>query len=431
MLRKRVWIPAVGVIVVGALVVGNLVQRKPRGREVEVEALTRRSLENWVRAPGIVEPVTAVDISSNVTGRVARIHVHEGQSVKQGDLLLTLDDTRLRSTVDQYGAMLRAAQSQIVLSEAQDELARQILSRREDLFTGGLLSSEELESARVEARVRAAQVIAQREELERLRAALEEARRNLQETQFYAPIAGVVTALNLEEGENVIIGTMNSPGTVILTLADLARMEVEARVSESDLVLVRPSQRARVLVDAMPDSTLEGTVTSVGESGARSSRDEGAEFEVHVGLLAGPAWLKTGMSADVEILVAQADSVPSIPIQALVARSEETVREWEQTAATGRKARVKKAEPERDEPVADEPERGQPKLVEGVFAVRDGLAHFVRVESGVRGESWLQVTCSLEPGAMIVSGPYRVLRHLEDGQAVKTRAQSADEERAR
>jgi len=431
MVRKRVWLPLLAGLIVVIVVVVSLLGRRSTAKEIESEPVARRSLETWVRAPGTARPLVSVDISSNVTGRVDHLYVREGDAVRKGDLLLTVDDTRFRSAVEQYEAMLRAAESQAALQEAQRDRAAQVLTRRRELHAQGLLSIEELEDAQVEGRVAEAQVKAQAEEIERLRAALAETRRDLEETRFHAPMDGIVTALNLEEGENVVIGTMNAPGTVILTLADRSGMEVEANVSESDVVLVRPGQRVRVEVDAAPDSLLEGEVTAVGESGDRLSRDEGSEFEVRARILSPPDWLKTGMSADVEILVAQADSVPCMPIQALVARTEETVRQWSEAAARGKlpEDEVKSERADEDPNAAAGGEPRRQKLVEGAFVVRDGRARFVPIETGIRGESWIEIASGLDPGTEIVTGPFRILRHLKDGEAIKAKEGARAERR--
>jgi HlyD family secretion protein len=428
MRRKRVWIPILIGLVALALIGANLSRHQTDAKAVETEQATRRSVEAWVRAPGVIQPQVSVDISSNVMGRVDRLYVREGGLVRRGEMLLTLDDARYRSAVAQAEAMLQAAEAQGVLQEAEQQQATQVLARRRDLFKGGLLSDEAMEQAEVDVRVRNAQVEAQKKEVEGLRAALAEARRNLEETHFAAPIDGIVTALNLEEGENVVIGTMNAPGTVILTVADRGGMEVEAQVSESDVVRVRPGQRVRVEVDAAPDSVLDGEVTEIGESGDRGGREEGADFEVHARVASPPAWLKTGMSADVEILVAQADSTLCVPIQALVARTEETVRAWAEQAARGPKAAKAKPVPRREADAAtDDGEPRRQKLVEGVFCVRDGIARFQKVSTGVRGEAWIALEEGLEPGTEIVVGPFRILRHLKDGERVKGKPRTTAE----
>ena len=437
MRRKRVWIPLAVLVILGLLIVGNLVGKGGRGIQADAEPIERRSIESWVRAPGLIQPIVSVDISSNVTGRVVQLYVEEGQRVERGDLLLVLDDTRYQSAVDQYEALLSAARSQLLLAEAQRDLAAQVLARREDLHARGLLSSEELETARVDLRVKEATVAAQGDEIARQEAALAESRRDLEETHFTAPIGGVITSLNLEEGENVLIGTMNNPGTVVLTIADLSRMEVEARINESDVVLVSPGQPVRIEVDAKRRTPLVGVVTTVGESGTRSSRDEGAEFQVNVTITEPPAWLRPGMSADVEILVATAEDVLTVPIQALVARTESTVSRWER-GETGGDGEGRDDGRDRDDGEGRDDGRdrddGQEseaeatvtggdrsELVPGVFVLEEDEAGFRRIETGVRGESYVEVLSGVEEGETVLSGPYRVLRRLRHGEVVQVR----------
>ncbi len=425
MRRKQVWIPLAALALLAALILANLVGKRSDAAQVDVEGVERRSLERWVRAPGLVQPILSVDISSNVSGRVDRLLVREGQSVAKGDPLLVLDDTRYRSAVAQYEALLSAARSQLLLAEAQQELAAQVLTRREDLYARGLLSIEELEAARVDLRVHDAGVASRRDEIARQQAALDESRRDLEETRFTAPMNGVVTALNIEEGENVLIGTMNNPGTVVLTIADLARMEVKARVNESDVVLVEPGQRVRIEVDALRDQPLDGLVTTVGESGTRSSRDEGAEFEVHVTISEPPAWLRPGMSADVEILTATAEDVLSVPIQSLVARAQETVQRWEAGEEEG-DAQDQLAEASGEgRPGRTAAGPGRSDLVPGVFVMEEGKALFRRIKTGVRGETYVEAGTGVSEDDVVISGPYRILRRLGQGEAVRPRPEQA------
>jgi HlyD family secretion protein len=422
--RKKIIIPVLVVVVLGLIIAGNLFGNQSEGKKVKLGDVSCRSLETWVRAPGRIQPVVSVDMSSNVTGRVVELNIEEGDRVHKGQLLLALDETRYRSAVAQYEAMVRAAESQLVLAEARLDLANQVLARRQSLSDGGLLSSEELESALVDVRINIATVNAQGAEIARLEAAVEENRRDLEETHFLAPMDGVVTALNLEVGENVMIGTMNNAGTVILTISDLTQMEVEARVNESDVILLSPGNSVKIDVDAMPDTTLTGAVTTVGESGSRLSRDEGAEFEIHIKISDPPRWLRPGMSADVEIQVAAADSVITVPIQALVARDEVTVQKWEdrreRREAGDLAGETDDSEDESDESDSEDiiEDRKGTTLITGIFVVDETRACFKRVELGVRGETFIQVVSGLTAEDEIIKGPYKVLRRLNDHDKV-------------
>ncbi len=413
--RKVVLIGAGALALVVFFVAANLKPKtSSRGPEVKIEPVATRKIESWVRAPGKVQPVSKVQVSSNVMGRVAEVAVKEGQRVRRGDLLLRLDDERYRSLVHQYRAQIESGEAQTTLAEAEQREAQQNLGRTEKLAAQGLASDQDLVGARTRAEVAAARVKAAREDVRRARAALEQGEKDLRETIFVAPMDGVVTALNIEAGENVITGTMNNPGTVILTLADLSAMEVVADVDETDVVRVATGQRTRVTVDAFPDTTIEGIVTRVGQSGRGTGGDSGVaqeatNFEVAVLLADPPADLRPGMNADVEILTGSREDALAVPLQALTARPPSVTARWE-AKREGRKA----TEAETDTTGA----RAR-NLVEGVFLYEDGKARFVPVSLGLRGETHVEVRGELAAGGNLIIGPYKVVRGLADQDHVR------------
>lgn len=407
---KRILVIGAAVIVVGAVVIGNLKHKSSgKGTPVRTEDVATRKVEAWVRAPGKVQPVTKVQVSSNVMGRVVELAVREGQHVKSGDLLLRLDDERYRSLVQQYRASILSAEANQKLAEAQAREAKQNRDRREALATQKLASDQELEAARTADEVASARAASAAEDVRRARAALAQAEKDLRETVFIAPMDGTVTALNVEVGENVLTGTMNNPGTVILTLSDLASMEVLADVDETDVVEVAPGQRARVLVDAVPDTSFEGTVTRVGQSGRglTGQTQEATNFEVAVLLKEPPVELRPGMNADVEIQTGLLDSVLAIPLQALTARPPNVVERW----------KAKRAGRELTE--ADTSGTNTRNLVEGVFVENGGKARFVPVSLGLRSETHVEVRGALSVGDRLITGPYRTLRKLADDELVR------------
>lgn len=429
--HARIWI-AVGLIaLVGLFVVGSLGRSGRQGQtEVRMEPLRRDRIESWVRAPGQVRAERYVQISSNVMGRVKGLSVAEGDPVFKGDLLLRLDDERYRSSLAGMQAQVEAAQAELRLSEAQRDRSRQNLARQEKLFTGNLLSEEAAELARTQSSIDEARYEAAREGLRRQQAILAEVKKDLSETVFLAPMDGIVTALNVEEGENVVTGTMNNAGTVILTLADLDTMEVTADVDETDVVSVRPGQTTKVRVDAWQDSVLTGVVTTVGMSGRRgvsgTAQQQGTNFEVRVRITQPPEGLRPGMSADIEVLTGERDSALVVPIQALVAQPERVVKRWTEAREQPkdakarralRKAAGKNASGDSDE--ADTTGIRNEKRIEGVFVERDGKARFVPVKLGLRGDTHIEVFGELAVGDKAVTGPYRTLRKLKDGDAIK------------
>ena len=295
------------------------------------------------------------------------------------------------------------------LSEAQAREAKQNRDRSEALAKQELASTQELEAARTADEVATRAGIGGREDVRRARAALAQAEKDLRETVFIAPMDGTVTALNVEVGENVLTGTMNNPGTVILTLSDLASMEVLADVDETDVVNVAPGQRARVLVDAVPDTSFEGAVTRVGQSGrgADGAAQEATNFEVAVLLKAPPDALRPGMNADVEIQTGMLDSTLAVPLQALTARPPNVVERWKAKRA-GRKLTE-----------TDTTGTESRNLVEGVFVDDGGKAKFVPVSMGMRSETHVEVHGDLAVGDKLITGPYRTLRKLADQDAIR------------
>ena len=426
------WIGFVVILALGGFLAASLLRSGDRGKaeEVKIEALRRAPIESWVRAPGKVEPVRTVQISSNVQGRVSVLDVEEGDRVGAGSLLLRLDDERYRSQATQMRSRLEAAIAQLRVAEAQESRAKQDLERKERLFQQKLISPEAIEESATTARVESARAEAAREEVESTRAQLEQAEADLEETVFYAPISGIVTALNVEEGENVITGTMNNPGTVILTLAELDTMQVLAEVDETDVVRIGKDQRAKVDVDALLGNELEGAVTSVGQSGrSASGSGEGTNFHVEVRILGPPASLRPGMSADVEILTGSRDDALVVPIQALTSQPESRVAEWraEPTEAEGKGSRRSRRS-RSPKTTETEPSVAGEDRVEGIFVATNGVARFHQVELGLRSETHVEILSSvpeLDVGAEVITGPYRTLRELAQGDRVRATGAAA------
>jgi HlyD family secretion protein len=411
-MNKKAIFVIVGVVLLGVVVAANFRPKKAsKGVEVKVESVSTRKIESWVRAPGKVQPVSKVQVSSNIMGRVEEVAVKEGQRVARGDLLLRIDDERYRSAVQQYRALIESGQANLTLSEAELREARQNLTRTEKLSTQGLASEQDLIAVRTRADVAAARVDAAKEEISRAKAMLLQGEKDLRETVFLAPMDGVVTTLNIEPGENVITGTMNNPGTVILTLSDLSAMEVLADVDETDVVRVATGQPARVTVDALPDTVLEGEVTRVGQSGrgVTGQAQEETNFEVAILLRVPPAILRPGMNADVEILTGVNEQSLAVPLQALTARAPGVVRKWE----------AKRAGKKLDEAETDTTGSANRDLTEGVFLFEKGKARFVPVRLGLRGETHVEISGAVETGQQLITGPYKTIRTLSDDSNVK------------
>ncbi len=422
---KGLWIGLGVAALVAAFLIASLGKTSHRGQlEVRLDPVRRNRIESWVRAPGQVRPVRLVQISSNVMGRVQDLSVQEGSVVHKGDFLMRLDDELYRSELAGMQAQVEGARADLTLADAQRARSHSELERQKRIYADSLLSPDAFEQTKMTAAVDEAHYASVKETLKQQQAVLAEAKKNLRETTFYAPINGVVTVLNVEEGENVVTGTMNNPGTVILTLADLDTMEVEADVDESDVVRVRPQQSARIKVDAWEDSVLTGQVTSVGMSGrkgAESTQQQATSFDVKVRIVNPPDGLRPGMTAEIQVLSGEKDSALVVPIQALTAHPEKVVMRWAETASQAgskRRAGVSGAAAA-EESAADTADSAHQKMIEGIFIDRGGKARFVPVRLGLRGDTDVEIEANLKPGDQVVSGPYRILRKLKDGDSIR------------
>jgi HlyD family secretion protein len=303
---------------------------------------------------------------------------------------------------------VREAESALRVSDAN-------YSRQRSLFDQKLLSQAEWDAATNANEGARVSLATAREEVARAQAAKDAAADNLAKCRFLAPFDGVVSALNIEQGENVITGTMNNPGTQIMTVSDLSRMLVRAEVDETDVVDMQVGQKARISVDAFPDTTFAGTVTEIGSTAKRSaiSAVEGqTNFEVLVVFDHDVPGVRPGMTADVDIETATREKTSAVPIQSVVIRTE---RELER-AAKGKEARAKRGAANAAE---DDTTGRKDKEITGVFVVDGDVARFVPVRTGIASETMIEVFGEVKPEAQVVSGPYKALRELKPGGKVK------------
>lgn len=404
-----------GAVLLAAIVVANLARGGGAKTAVQAADVKRGKIASTVRAPGRIQPVTQVKLSANVPGEVVRLAVKEGDVVRKGQFLLQLDDTQVRARMRESEAALEASRSNLRLAEASLAQSDASLQRKEALFVRKLVSPEEVEAARTQRNADKARVDANREDISRAMATLAGARDNLRKTSFYAPIPGTVTQLAIERGEIVVTGTMNNPGTVILTIADMSAMKVEADVDETDVSSVALGQPVTVKVDAFPDLTLHGSVVEIANSPKISesgTQEQQTNFEVDVSIQNPPASLRPGMTADVEIRTAEKDGVLTVPIQSVVVRTPEELK----PAVKGRRAKAKNAA------AAAAPADSAGKAgeeIKGVFVIVNGAAQFRKVTPGITSDTDMEVAGDVKPGEKVITGPFRVLRNLKPEARVK------------
>ena len=436
--RKRIVIGAVVLLVVAAAAAATYWFRRQPGITVVAETIRTRDLEAIVSASGKIQPKRQVNISANTMGRVTRLAVEEGQRVKQGQFLLEIDPRSLAGALERGEASVAAARSALQQartlvdqSRATLELARQTLARQQELWKEGLTTRDALERAQNEVDVREAELRARQqdvqtreEQIRQEQAGLATTRYNLSQVVIESPMDGLITRRNIEEGENVVVGTMNNAGTVLLTVADMSIIEAEVEVDETDIPSVQLGQPAKVTIDAVPDRTFSGRVTEVGNSPIQTATQQATgqrqatNFKVVVTIEDEVPDVRPGFTCTAEITTATRPKAVSVPIQALTVREMlfnargDLVHEPPPTRRGGG------ASVETPVSAAEPPEGHTRRETEGVFVMRDGRAVFTPVKVGIAGERYFEVVSGLSDGDRVITGPFSSVRQLADGEQV-------------
>ncbi len=390
--RKRLFLFFLVIAVIAIIIFFNLQSQREKSIKVTVEKVKRDSLESIISASGEVKPKKNVNISAHIPGRIVKIGVEEGQRVKSGDFLLKLESTQYEANADRDRAQIQSLRADLIRAEAVMNRDKSYYERQMKLFDSKLISTESLESAKAQYDISKAQYEAILFQIKQAQASLQSTLDNLEKTVYNAPIDGVITSLRVEEGETALVGTMNNPGTILMTIADLSVMEVEVEVDETDVVGVEIGHTAEVRVDAFPDEPIRGTVTEVGSSALErlTAAEESKDFKVVITLEDPPENLKPGLSASADIITARKDNVLAIPISALALRE----KEGESTTI-------------------------EPEQEEGVYVVQESRVRFTPVQKGIMGELKIEIISGLEEGQEVVVGPYSALRQLKDEMLVK------------
>jgi len=392
-------------VLVGVLVTVSVVRGKDAKLPlVNVQKVERTDLRSLVTATGKIEAQKKVDLSANVMGQIVNLAVREGDVVAKGDFLLQIDQNQRQATALSAEESLKALFFDRDAARAQAEEARKSFERAQRTFAEQVVPQAELDRAQAAWEGAEANAKAVERRIEQARANLAGARDELSKTKMTSPISGIVTALPVEEGEIAVIGTMNNAGTKLMTISDMSVVEAVMEVDETDVPTVRVGQSAEVRVDAYGDEKFAGIVTEVGSSPIQSitgSTDAAVNFEVRIQIKDPPPTIRPGFSCSADILTGTATGALAVPIQALVTRDKE-----------GEKGKVE----------------------EGVYRLQtDGkkkTAHFAVVSSGMTGETQVEILSGLAEGDEVVTGPFKSLRDIKDGDRVRLEeAKKKDDEK--
>jgi HlyD family secretion protein len=389
----------------------SIQKKKNAGTEVRMEQVSRRDLVSAVTASGKIEPQTSVDISADITGRIIRIAVEEGDLVRKGQFLVQIDPAQYQAAVSRAEGVVSSTQATLIQTRANRDQAERAWKRANELTRLGpnLIAPATAEEARTALDVAEATYSATRAQLDQSRASLREAKDNLAKTRLTSPIAGRVVRLAVEEGEVAVPGTFSRETGLLLTIADLSVILAKVQVDETDVVRLNQRDSVEVTIDAYPDSTFIGRVTRVSQSAkltntetASGSNDRAVDFDVEITLEAPPGDIRPDLSCTARIVTDTRKNALSIPIIALTVRDHERL-------------------PNENNPALDTMTLRRPgeREEEGVFLVQGGVASFRPVKVGIAGDEYFEVVDGLRGGETIVAGTYQAIRDLKDGSKVR------------
>lgn len=406
----------VGVVAlgVGGFVAAAVVKNKHKAVEVRMDTVSRRDLVAAVTASGKIDAEKTVDVTADITGRILKLAVKEGDMVKKGQFLVQIDPVQFEGAVSRGEALLASNEAALVQARTNRDQTKRQLDRAMQIHRTApeLIATEAVEQAQQAYDVAVSTFAANQAQVQEARASLQEARDNLARTRLYAPISGRVVRLPVHEGEVAVPGTFSKETALLMTIADLSTILAKVQVDETDVVRLHLGDSVAVSIDAYPDTTFLGRVTKISNSAKLSqtaaaaqtgTNDRAVDFDVEVTLQNPPADVRPDLSCTARIVTDTRKNVLSIPIIALTVREHEKVPN-EDLAPQDTIRAVKKF---------------KKKETEGVFVVRDGLATFRPVKIGIAGDEYFEVVDGVREGETIVGGTYQAIRDLKDGDRVK------------
>jgi HlyD family secretion protein len=402
--RTKIILAVVGALVLLFVAMGFIKRKDKDVARVTTAKVEKIDLISKVTANGKIQARRKVDLSALVMGQIVNLAVKEGDKVNRGQLLLQIDRAQLAAQTAGRESALAAMRSDLQAARANAEQARLDYERARRNWEAKILSEAEYQKAKSLYDTAQANLSATQQRLEESGANLAASRDSLSKTTVSAPIAGVVTYLPVKEGEVTVIGTMNNPGTQLLTISDMSEVEAVMMVDETSVPEVKVGQKANLNVDAYPNRTFEGLVTEVGSSPiAKNDPDllsltqgsEAINFKVKIRVVNPPETIRPGFSVTADILTGRREGATAIPIQALVVR--DVPKKEGKPASSG---------------------TGRPQTEEGVYVVKSGKLAFEKVETGLAGELMIEVKSGPRVGEEIVTGPFKVLRQVKEGDKV-------------
>ena len=389
---ERKWLA--GALIVAVVAVPLLVRgcRGDSAKQLDLAKVEERGVHPTILAPGILAYRNEVNLTSELTGRVATIAIKEGDSVEKGELLLTLDPEIYRNAVDRAEAGVRQGKITIDQQRAALALRQKQFERSKALVAQRLIDQGSFDQAQNDLKVATLALATSQEDYARAQSALQDAREQLAKTDIRSPISGRIVALPIKVGETAVPSTSSFVGAQLATIADTSRIQAELKVDEADIARVAVGESADVYAAAFPDTALKGTVEQIAL--APTVEGQARAYKVTVALTVPEKLdLRSGMSVRAEIVLGQGGKLPAVPVEAIV----------------------------QDRDGGDKTGGDAKPPAQYVWKVEDGVARKVAVETGVSDDAWQAVGKPLKVGDTVVRGPARQLQQLQDGDRVEQR----------
>jgi HlyD family secretion protein len=401
---------AAGVIAVIAM---TAAKRSNKAVEVKTEAVQKHDLVASVTASGQVRPETKVDVASDVSGKITKLSIKEGQMVSAGQFLLQIDPALAQADVQRADAAVASSRAQLAQAQANLDGAQKSYDRTAQIKKQNpqLIADEQVEQLKTAVDVNAALVESAKHSVDQAVASYDNAKSALDKTTIYAPMAGRVTRLNVEQGETAVPGTFNKDAATLLTISDMSTLETRVKVDETDVSRIKVGDSAQVQIDAFPDTTFVGRVTRISNSSVNAATstatttDQAVDYEVTIQLLNAPADTRPDFSTTAKVITDRRNGVLAVPIIALTVRENQALQQGDTAVGLGKPKATKEL---------------AKKDVEGVFVVgADNKVTFRPVKVGIAGENDFEILSGLKAGDKIVAGTYQAIRELKDGTLVR------------
>ena len=390
-MKKILIFAAVAVLLVGVPFIAKLT-RGSDAKEVEVQTVELKLIKSSILASGTLAYREQVQLRSEVIGQVTELHVEEADRVKKGDLVIILDPKTYQAQVEQAEARVRIQEIAIERQRLLIKTLADRFERQETMFAKNLVDEDSYEAIESELSLARVDLRSLQESLLQARAALDQSEELLAKTRIRSPIDGVVIQIDIKEGETVIAGTTNIPGSTMMVIADPSETLTEVQVDEADIAQVRVGQSADIFTAAYPDTPLAGTVQSIASVARKEPGQASLFFLVKILLDEQDTMIiRPGMSVRADIYTQSSEETLAVPVQAVLYDED----------------------PGEDDEPADQKEQTY------VFVMEDGKAVRKAVKTGISSDSDQEIVAGLEPGEVVIFGPFRVLRSLQDGEAVE------------